>query len=86
MENNVIICYRYLRNTFLKIYLQGGLFMKKIIVPFKDEDLVLKEVDEKELLNIESGGCFSCYFLKTRCLGFKQLYHYLDKYLHPYRA
>lgn len=49
--------------------------MKKIIVPFKDEDLVLKEVDEKELLNIESGGCFACFFLKTRCLGFKKMYN-----------
>lgn len=54
--------------------------MKKIIVPFKDEECIVEEVKEQDLINVESGGLFTCFFLK-RCFGVKQMYKDMDKIL-----
>lgn len=53
--------------------------MRKIIVPFKDEECIVEEVKEQDLINVESGGLFTCFFLK-RCIQVKQM---ADQLLHP---
>lgn len=44
--------------------------MKKIIVPFKEEEHILKQLDTKEMLEV-SGG-FSCFLFK-RFIAIEQI-------------
>lgn len=49
--------------------------MKKIMVPLKEENTFIKELNHEEIETIEAGGWFTCFFWK-RCVGFKSLAQY----------
>ena len=46
--------------------------MKKLIVPFKEENIYIREISEEEMKKVQSGGCFACFFWKW-CVGFKNM-------------
>lgn len=54
--------------------------MKKLMIPVKEEECFIKELNKDEVEKIEAGGYFSCFFLK-RCLCFKAAAEMQMKYL-----
>lgn len=42
--------------------------MKKIAIPLKEENCIIKELRDKEIEQIEAGGCFGCFTFK-RCVS-----------------
>jgi len=47
--------------------------MKKLMVPIKEEECIVKELNTKEIEEIEAGGWFTCFFLK-RCALLEKLW------------